>query len=159
MSSTTAKNTRRSKRPARGKSAKPTTRSKTITLHIKCANCREKMFGYKTEDKTSTFTEVTYECRNPLCKITAVYAVEALRMLQKPIMLLNPELKIPLSPLVKDKRLAELDNLPVSDDQSDLKMLEQAIPQADLFFDTPAPANDEHCTTPPGKGPAPPGSG
>lgn len=150
MSSTTARNSRRSK---------ITTRNRTLTLHIKCPNCREKMFGYKVEDKTATLTEVTYECRNPLCKITCVYAVEALRMLQKPMMVLNPGLKIDLSPLVKDKRNAELDNLPVSSDQSDLKMLEQAIPQTDMFFDTPAPAHDVHCTIPPAKGPAPPGSG
>lgn len=139
--------------------SKNTTRSRTLTLHIKCPNCREKMFGYKTEDKSETMTEVTYECRNPLCKITCVYAVEALRILQKPLMVLNPGLKIDLSPLVKDKRNAELDNLPVSSDQSDLKMLEQAIPQTDLFFDAPAPANDAYCTIPPAKGPVPPGSG
>lgn len=145
-----SRNTRRSKN---------TTRSRTLTLHIKCPNCREKMFGYKVEDKSATLTEVTYECRNPLCKITCVYAVEALRLLQKPMLVLNPELRIDLSPLVKDKRIAELDNLPVADDLSDLKMLEQAIPQTDLFFDVPAPANDAHLTAPLANGPAPPGSG
>lgn len=118
---------------------------RTMRLHVKCPNCREPMFGTKTEDKTATFTEVTYECRNPLCASRYVYGVEALRMLTPPQVFINTAMDIKLSPLLA-KNMQVMQLLPVSEDKTDFQMIAQAMPQGDMFY-TQA-ANEVYGTPP-----------
>lgn len=118
---------------------------RTMRLHVKCPNCSQPLFGTKTEIKTATLTEVTYECRNDYCGMRFVYNVEASRILQKPSVLINTQMNVKLSPVVEktDKAMADL---PISDDKTDLKMIEEAMPQGDMFY-TQA-ANDVYGTPP-----------
>lgn len=118
---------------------------RTMRLHVKCPNCREPMFGTKTEVKTETFTEVTYECRNPTCGARFVYAVHGLRMLSPPHVLINTSMDIKLSPLLA-KTMKLMNHFQVSDDETDLKMIEEAMPKDDMF--RMLAANDAYGTPP-----------
>lgn len=106
---------------------------KTMRLHVKCPNCREPLFGTKTDQKIATFTEVTYECRNECCNARYVYGVEALRILNPPTVLINQDLKnIKLSPVLA-QTLEKIERMNVSDDTSDFQLVEHAMPKDDLF--------------------------
>ena len=108
-------------------------RKRTMTLHIKCPNCRQRMFGYKVADRSSTLTECTYECRNELCKITCLCYMEVKRIIQAPVVVMNLDSGVKLSPLVKEAQEA-INNLPTDESAAaDLGLIDEAMPQQDFF--------------------------
>jgi len=108
-------------------------RKRTMTLHIKCPNCGERMFGYKVEVKSPTMTEVTYECRSNFCSLKCVSYVEVKRLIQTPIVVMNLDPGMKLSPLVKEAQEA-LNNLSTDESAAaDLNLIDEAMPQQDFF--------------------------
>lgn len=126
---------------------------RTMRLHVKSPNCGEPLFGTKTDPKIATFTEVTYECRNECCAARFVYGVYALRILTPPSVLINPSMRIDLSPVLA-RTMKKMEEMPVSDDKSDMQLVSQAMPKGDLFSELMV---EEYCAPPdkpPGKAPA-----
>lgn len=115
------------KEPAQQKEA-------TMRLHIKCPNCGQPLYGYKTRQLSSSLTEVSYECRSRACKGEFVANVEVVRTLHVPKVIM-PGFNVSLSPIVAARGMAEaLRYLPVAAAPQDMEIINEAMPQRDLFY-------------------------
>lgn len=77
-----------------------------MRLHIKCPNCGKPAVSFRTRQLSDIVTEVSYNCRNPVCGASFVFVGEVHRWLRLPTQL-NPRLNVPLSPIIERRMLAQ----------------------------------------------------
>lgn len=112
-------------------------RFQKMRLHITCPNCGAPMYAYKKLVMSPTFTEVSYECRDETCTARYVAAVQLLRFVRAPHVP-RPGFKIKASPVTRTAQVKALELLPTADAPQDLEIIKEALPQTDLFYDTPS---------------------
>lgn len=105
-----------------------------MRLHITCPNCESPAYGFRKRQLSTLVTELAYECRNPLCRASFVFQGEVTRWLTIPSNL-NPQLNVPLSPIVQRRQqLDAINNLQtaVLPDIGEMITLERGS-QIDIF--------------------------
>lgn len=117
-------------------------RFQKMRLHITCPNCGAPMYAYKKLVMSPTFTEVSYECRDETCTARYVAAVQLLRFVRAPHVP-RPGFKIKASPVTRTAQVKALELLPTADAPQDLEIIKEALPQTDLFYDTPLGGTSE----------------
>lgn len=104
------------------------------SLSIDCPNCSSKLFCYKKRKLTASLTEVSFRCRNATCLGDFVATVEVARTLQVP-KVVRPGFHVALSPVVVVRGMKDaIKYLPVADAPQDLEIIDEAMPQADMFY-------------------------
>ncbi|WP_250466080.1 MULTISPECIES: ogr/Delta-like zinc finger family protein [unclassified Caballeronia] len=74
----------------------------------RCPHCRSRAVARSSHEISLTFREVTYQCTNPECGHTYVVNMEFARTLS-PSATPNLDLKLPLSPHVRERLAQQLD--------------------------------------------------
>ena len=109
-----------------------------MRLHITCPNCENPAFGFRKRQLSTLVTELAYECRNPLCRASFVFQGEVTRWLSIPSNL-NPQLNVPLSPIVQRRQhLDAINNLQIADlpEGGEIIALKRGT-QRDIFSEQP----------------------
>ena len=80
-------------------------------IHFPCPHCRARAFIRTSEEMTTTMREITYQCTDPECGHTYVVVAEVDRTLS-PSAKPNPSVLLPISQIVKDRVMRQLELLP-----------------------------------------------
>lgn len=111
-------------------------KKQTMRLHVKCPNCQSPTIAYKVVQLNAILTEITRECTNENCMCRFISYDEADRILQMPLVIVNPALHMmKLSPLARTAHMNEtLALMETFTNDADLEMIDEEMPQQDMFW-------------------------